>query len=96
MHEVMCPIDDAHLTLEFADHFVIQPAILFDLDFQKNASGEKGSQWTKDFQYSSDRNDHWLEGEQLAAMIRSTEIEMSGARAPRHNTSNGCVALAGD
>ena len=72
----MCPIDDAHLTLEFADHFVIQPAILFNLDFHKNCSGEKGVPVAEDFQYSSDRNDHWLEGEQLAAMIRSTEIEM--------------------
>ena len=75
VHEVMCPIDDAHLTLEFADHFVIQPAILFSVDFHKNCSGEKGVPVAEDFQYSSDRNDHWLEGEQLAAMIRSTEIE---------------------
>jgi UDP-N-acetylglucosamine 4,6-dehydratase/5-epimerase len=76
VHEVMCPLDDAHLTLGFADHFVIQPAISFDLDFQKNACGEKGSPVAEDFQYSSDRNDHWLEGEKLAAMIKSTEIEM--------------------
>lgn len=76
VHETMCPIDDAHLTLEFADHFVIQPAILFNLDFHKNCSGETGITVADDFQYSSDRNDHWLEGEQLAAMIRSTEIEM--------------------
>jgi len=76
VHEVMCPLDDAHLTLEFPDHFVIQPAISFDLDFQKNSGGEKGSPVAEDFQYSSDRNDHWLEGEKLAAMIKSTEIEM--------------------
>ena len=25
LHEVMCPADDSHLTLEFDDHFVIQP-----------------------------------------------------------------------
>jgi UDP-N-acetylglucosamine 4,6-dehydratase/5-epimerase len=75
VHEVMCPLDDAHLTLEFEDHFVIQPAISFDLDFQKNSCGETGSPVVEDFQYSSDRNDQWLEGEKLAAMIRSTEIE---------------------
>jgi UDP-N-acetylglucosamine 4,6-dehydratase/5-epimerase len=76
VHEVMCPADDAHLTFEFADHFVIQPAIPFDLDFQKNCSGEKGVPVSEDFQYSSDRNDSWLEGEELAKMIRSTEIEV--------------------
>jgi UDP-N-acetylglucosamine 4,6-dehydratase len=29
LHEVMCPADDSHLTLEFHDHFVIQPTISF-------------------------------------------------------------------
>jgi UDP-N-acetylglucosamine 4,6-dehydratase/5-epimerase len=76
IHEVMCPIDDAHLTLEFLDHFVIQPAILSEVEFEKNAIGEKGVPVRSGFQYSSDRNDHWLEGEQLAKMIQSTEIEM--------------------
>jgi UDP-N-acetylglucosamine 4,6-dehydratase/5-epimerase len=76
IHEVMCPIDDSHLTLEFSDHFVIQPAILSEVDFEKNAIGEKGVPVGEGFQYSSDRNDHWLEGEQLAKMIQSTEIEM--------------------
>ncbi|MBV8483405.1 MAG: UDP-N-acetylglucosamine 4,6-dehydratase (inverting) [Verrucomicrobia bacterium] len=75
VHEVMCPADDAHLTLEFADHFVIQPAILFGSDFRNNLLGEKGMPVAEDFQYSSDRNEHWLEGEQLANMIKSTEME---------------------
>jgi UDP-N-acetylglucosamine 4,6-dehydratase len=76
VHEIMCPVDEAHLTLEFPDHFVIQPAILFDLDYRLNGAGEKGVPVDENFQYSSDRNDHWLEGEKLAAMIKSTEIEM--------------------
>src|SRR5476649_1542576 len=29
LHEVMCPCDDSHLTLEFADHYVIKPTIQF-------------------------------------------------------------------
>jgi len=76
VHEIMCPVDEAHLTLEFPDHFVIQPAILFDLDYRVNGVKEKGVSVHDNFQYSSDRNDHWLEGEQLSAMIKSTEIEM--------------------
>jgi UDP-N-acetylglucosamine 4,6-dehydratase/5-epimerase len=76
VHEIMCPLDDAHLTLEFEDHFVIQPTTSFSIDFHKNCVGEKGTPVPDDFQYSSDRNDHWLEGEQLAAMIKSTEIEV--------------------
>jgi UDP-N-acetylglucosamine 4,6-dehydratase len=29
IHEIMCPADDSHLTVEFDDHFVITPAITF-------------------------------------------------------------------
>jgi UDP-N-acetylglucosamine 4,6-dehydratase/5-epimerase len=76
VHEVMCPLDDAHLTLEFADHFVIQPSINFGAEFCNNLLGEKGAPVAQSFQYSSDRNDHWLEGEELANMVRSTGIEM--------------------
>src|SRR5262249_47598854 len=44
LHEVMCPKDDSHLTLEFADHFVIRPTIQFirPTDYLKNALGEQG------------------------------------------------------
>jgi UDP-N-acetylglucosamine 4,6-dehydratase/5-epimerase len=76
VHEVMCPADEAHLTLEFADHFVIQPTVTYDLDFRKNRLGETGVSVRDDFHYSSDQNDNWLEGEQLADMIRSTDIEL--------------------
>jgi UDP-N-acetylglucosamine 4,6-dehydratase/5-epimerase len=77
VHEVMCPADDSHLTLEFADHFVIQPAIQFVTrpDFRVNALGEKGAPVSDGFQYSSDRNDTWLDGNKLAEMISSMAIE---------------------
>ena len=29
LHEIMCPADDSHLTLEFSDHYVIKPTIKF-------------------------------------------------------------------
>ena len=29
LHEIMCPADDSHLTIEFDDHFVITPSIKF-------------------------------------------------------------------
>jgi UDP-N-acetylglucosamine 4,6-dehydratase len=39
LHEIMCPADDSHLTLEFADHFVICPSIRFikQADYNTNA-----------------------------------------------------------
>ena len=27
LHEIMCPADDAHLTVEFDDHFVLSPSL---------------------------------------------------------------------
>ncbi|HEX6590868.1 MAG TPA: UDP-N-acetylglucosamine 4,6-dehydratase (inverting), partial [Moraxellaceae bacterium] len=29
LHEIMCPADDSHLTLEFSDHYVLRPTITF-------------------------------------------------------------------
>jgi len=77
VHEVMCPADDSHLTLEFSDHFVIQPAIQFGgaFAFRVNRLGEKGLPVSDGFQYSSDRNTDWLEGIRLAEMLKSVENE---------------------
>lgn len=62
LHEVMCPSDDSHLTLEFEDHYVIQPAIQFGhfVDFKINALGEVGKLVEPGFEYSSGNNTDWL------------------------------------
>jgi len=69
LHEVMCPADDSHLTLEFADHYVIRPSIRFthrDVDFRKNALGEAGREVAQGFEYQSGKNPHFLSVEQIA------------------------------
>jgi UDP-N-acetylglucosamine 4,6-dehydratase len=67
LHEVMCPRDDSHLTLEFADHFVIRPTIQFirPTDYLKNALGEGGRSVPDDFEYNSGTNPHFLTIEEL-------------------------------
>ena len=63
VHETMCPSDDTHLTLEFDDHYVIQPSINFfdeDYDYQNNLIGEKGSYVKEGFEYSSGSNSIFL------------------------------------
>ena len=63
LHEVMCPKDDSHLTIEFADHFVISPTIIFagaENDFTKNAIGEKGAFVADGYEYDSGTNQHFL------------------------------------
>lgn len=77
LHELMCPVDEAHQTLEFSDHYVIQPSIRFNApdSYIKNAVGETGGPVPEGFQYSSDNNDHWLEGQALQKMIQAVADE---------------------
>ena len=70
LHEIMCPMDDSHLTLEFADHFVIRPTIQFvrPSDYLVNAIGEQGNPVTEGFEYNSGTNSHFLSAVELKAM----------------------------
>jgi UDP-N-acetylglucosamine 4,6-dehydratase len=77
MHEVMCPRDDSHLTLEFHDHYVIKPSIQFteSADFTKNNCGEIGTPVDYGFKYSSETNTQWLSPEALLEKIALTQNE---------------------
>jgi len=58
LHEVMCPADDAHLTLEFDDHFVIRPGIQMahSKSYERNELGERGEPVPPGFDYGSGDN----------------------------------------
>jgi UDP-N-acetylglucosamine 4,6-dehydratase/5-epimerase len=62
LHEIMCPADDSHLTLEFEDHFVIKPTIQFmgEIDYAVNNLGEKGGYVEQGFEFHSGKNKHFL------------------------------------
>lgn len=70
LHEVMCPADDSHLTLEFADHFVIRPTIQFNqhVDFEVNRLGETGRAVEPDFEFQSGKNQRFLTVDEIIAM----------------------------
>jgi UDP-N-acetylglucosamine 4,6-dehydratase len=71
LHEVMVPKDDSHITLEFDDHFIIQPTIQFThkVNFSINPLGERGKSVEIGFEYSSKTNNRWLDKEELLEMI---------------------------
>jgi len=77
LHEIMCPADDSHLTLEFADHYVIKPAIQFSgpVEFNVNRLGEKGHPVESGFEYHSGKNPHFLAIEEIIAMNKVVEAE---------------------
>ena len=64
IHEIMCPSDDSHLTIEFDDYFVISPSIVF-YSRPNNAIGEKGSKVDQGFEYSSGNNPVFLNKEEI-------------------------------
>ncbi|MGH8671326.1 MAG: UDP-N-acetylglucosamine 4,6-dehydratase (inverting) [Burkholderiales bacterium] len=70
LHEIMCPQDDSHLTLEFKDHYVIRPTIVFseELDYVTNELGEQGEPVEEGFEYSSGKNPHFLTVSELHEM----------------------------
>jgi len=72
LHEIMCPADDSHLTLEFEDHYVIQPTIQFadKADFSTNLLGEKGKPVKQGFEYNSGNNSEWLTHEEFLELAK--------------------------
>lgn len=72
LHEIMCPADDSHLTLEFDDHFVIKPTITFTqrYNYEKNKLGEVGKPVAQGFEYNSGNNTQWLTNEELLEMAK--------------------------
>lgn len=71
LHELMIPLDDARMTLEFADHFTIEPSIRFnnvEADFAVDGLGERGRRVAEDFEYRSDTNPEFLSVGQLAEL----------------------------
>jgi UDP-N-acetylglucosamine 4,6-dehydratase len=71
LHEIMCPKDDSHLTLEFRDHYVIRPTILFSVpvDHARNALGETGKPVSEGFEYNSGTNSHFLSIAELRGLV---------------------------
>ena len=63
LHEIMCPADDSHLTLEFHDHYVIRPTIKFhhqDIDYTINKISEEGIEVPQGYEYNSGNNPNFL------------------------------------
>lgn len=75
LHEVMCPQDESHLTLEFDDHYVIRPSIefIFVNDFTKNRLGEIGVPVGQNYEYNSGGNTEWLSSDKFLNMVTNVD-----------------------
>ncbi|MFT4940876.1 MAG: UDP-N-acetylglucosamine 4,6-dehydratase [Paraglaciecola sp.] len=75
LHEVMVPEEMAHHSLEFDDHYVITPAIIFfdkNMDYKKNKLAEIGKPVTDKFEYHSGTNPHFLSVDELRELDKTT------------------------
>jgi UDP-N-acetylglucosamine 4,6-dehydratase len=78
IHEVMCPADDSHLTLEFHDHFVIRPTITFwegGNSYSPNKLAEEGQPAPEGFEYNSGINPRFLSVPEIATFNRQAGVE---------------------
>jgi len=76
LHEIMCPKDDSHLTLEFNDHYVIKPSITFshrENGFETNRKNERGIPVMQGFEYNSGDNPHFLSIEEILEVNHLSE-----------------------
>jgi UDP-N-acetylglucosamine 4,6-dehydratase len=75
LNEVMCPLDESHLTLEFDDHYVIRPSIEFTFvdDFTNNRLGEIGVPVGQNYEYNSGGNTEWLSSDKFLNMVTNVE-----------------------
>jgi UDP-N-acetylglucosamine 4,6-dehydratase/5-epimerase len=78
LHEIMCPQDDSHLTIEFADHYVIKPTITFwgndDHNYLSNGLGETGRDVEQGFEYNSGTNPYFLSAPEILALNQLDEV----------------------
>jgi UDP-N-acetylglucosamine 4,6-dehydratase len=76
LHEVMITADDARMTVELPDCYVIQPAITFWRSEQAGLPGAK--KVAEDFSYTSDNNSQWLDASALNKLLAAGTAEPAG------------------
>jgi len=77
LHEIMCPADDSHLTLEFEEHYVLCPAIRFsglDSNFSISRLGEEGKSVAQGYEYHSGNNPHFLNVSEIRDFDKLAEL----------------------
>lgn len=75
LHEVMCPAELSLHTMEFSDHYVIEPAFYYQTrpDYSINALKETGTRVEQGFEYNSLTNKELLSTQELKTLITQSE-----------------------
>ena len=68
LHEVMIPKDDAHRTLEYDTHYIVQPDFRF---FERRFNSNSGKPVSEGFEYNSETNPWKLSIDEMQDIIRN-------------------------
>jgi UDP-N-acetylglucosamine 4,6-dehydratase len=76
LHEILCSKDEANLTIEFKDYYILQPAIKYidgKTNFFINKNGLKGKKVKENFEYNSLNNREYLNKNLLRKIIKKID-----------------------
>ena len=76
LHELLINSDIAHLTLEYSDHYIVQPLLPF---WRLPARLQEGKPCPPGFSYASDLNDEWFTRDELRAACVAIANELGYA-----------------
>jgi len=81
LHETMVPEDDARVTIEFDEYFVIQPSHAY-WDSKKFLAEHPGKPCPEEFHYSSDNNSWWLTDQEITSLTEMVRSEITDGELP--------------
>ena len=76
IHEILCSKDEADLTIEFKDYYILKPTIKYidrKVNFLKNKNRSSGKKVKEDFEYNSLNNKSYLDKRLLRKIIKNTD-----------------------
>ena len=94
LHETMVPEDDARMTIEYEDHFVIQPTHSF-WNQKDYMAGKPGRLCPDGYRYSSEINEHFLNDDEIAALVNMVEADPSIEADPKPKATEPTFIVGG-
>jgi len=73
LHEMMISKDDARMTVELDDYYIIKPSFVYWSDGDQPSFA--GSPVKNDFQYSSDLNTQWMDIDEIKEVIEECPVK---------------------
>jgi UDP-N-acetylglucosamine 4,6-dehydratase len=71
LHEVMIPVDDGRMAVEYPNHFIIKPSFPW---WERWHAQRGGKPCADGFYFGSDNNSKWVTDKQLARMIAQLDL----------------------